>query len=475
MLVITVTLLHRVIRAASAADLALSGETDLGDWPPSPARLLAALVAADGTRSRCSVTNGSELTLVAGAPPPTIYASPDSLVLRSPLRRRYVVVNGASPGAMQDYPGRTGSEIRPGVRLSPFDPRVVYAWPDLSATHGEFEGLRARAARVGYLGCSDTPVHLTVGTELPFGTVTNDAWRPAEAGDTDLPVPWPGQLEVLDRIFDEWTAGRPARRSWYPAMLHRYASPAARPIDVEPETWGRAITMRLIPSVAGELALRVAETLKRATLDRYDRKFGEPPPEIHGHGAPGGSGGYQVAQWLALPDVGNPHSGGRVHGCAVMLPASIDPVVAAQVADALWGSWDLAIPGLPTRVVASASGARVPWAATPGRWRGPARTWTSVYPVVHERRRRHGPTMDDVSAWCRHAGHPVPIGARLSPVPILPGSPRLRPDQVFRDRDGSRRPYSYVTLHFRDPIRGPVVLGRARQFGMGLMAPIANA
>jgi CRISPR-associated protein Csb2 len=43
---------------------------------------------------------------------------------------------------------------------------------------------------------------------------------------------------------------------------------------------------------------------------------------------------------------------------------------------------------------------------------------------------------------------------------------------VFRDREGSRRPYSYVEVVFEEPVEGPIVLGRARQYGMGLMAPM---
>ena len=45
MLALYLTLLHGHMRAASADDLALTRDGDLGEWPPSPARLVAALIA----------------------------------------------------------------------------------------------------------------------------------------------------------------------------------------------------------------------------------------------------------------------------------------------------------------------------------------------------------------------------------------------------------------------------------------------
>jgi CRISPR-associated protein Csb2 len=93
-------------------------------------------------------------------------------------------------------------------------------------------------------------------------------------------------------------------------------------------------------------------------------------------------------------------------------------------------------------------------------------------PVVHERRRRHGATEEDVALWCLHAGFPAPASARTSQVPLLPGALALSPPEVFRDRTGTRRPYSHLEIEFDNPVAGPMVLGRARQFGLGLMVPL---
>ncbi|HZU15054.1 MAG TPA: type I-U CRISPR-associated protein Csb2 [Candidatus Dormibacteraeota bacterium] len=474
MLTVNVTLLQGTIRATSPDDLALTGDLDPGDWPPSPARLVAALVAGDGTRDRCRVTTGAELALFERARPPRIHASPRSQVLGSPLRERFVVANEQSQGTVQEYPARTAVLVRPGTRLCPLDPRLAYVWEDLDPGEEEFRALSARAARVGYLGCADSPVQLTLSRGFDPSRAPAAVWEPDPDGGHDLPVPFPGFVEVLDRAFDEWTLRR-ARRTWFRTERARYRAPdQPRPARSE-AAWVATIWLRFEESLPGRAALRTAEALKAAVLDLYQRHVagaGEVPALLHGHGLEGR--GYQLAQWLTLPEVGHAYARGRLHGAAIMLPAGIEPGVVEGVRHAAWRLRELAVPGLrPVRVALHGGEAR-PWAANPNRWRRRARRWVAALPVVHERRRRGGPTLDDLAAWCEHAGFPRPVWARSSPVPLLEGSPALRPSEVFRDRVGVRRPYSYLELAFAEPVAGPVVLGRARQYGMGLMAPVGE-
>ena len=51
-----------------------TGRLTRGEWPPAPFRLFAALVAADGTRERCTLTDGAELEWFERLPPPVIHA-----------------------------------------------------------------------------------------------------------------------------------------------------------------------------------------------------------------------------------------------------------------------------------------------------------------------------------------------------------------------------------------------------------------
>lgn len=475
MLTVTVRLLHGTIRA-SAEDLALTGEIDSGEWPPSPARLLAAFVAADGTRDRSSVTKGNggtELQLLERADPPLIHASPRRDVLASPVNERFVVENDRANSTVQDYPARNATPVRPGTRLCPNDPRVVYVWPDVEASTADLNALADRAARIGYLGCADSPATVTVSPSFGAQAAPRPVWEPDRSGDVFLPVPSSGFVDVLDRFYDEWTA-RSARRSWYPPARAAYRSPD-RTVAVAWQTnWPRVVWLRFSDSLPITASLPIVETLKKAILALYQHRVGDVPSVLHGHGFDG-QRGYHLAQWLVLPDVGHSHARGRIHGAAVMLPAEMDSSVIEGLRTALWRPWKLVVGGMAPIDVCPHAGEQRPWAANPSRWRGPAYRWVSALPVVHERRRRAGASFEDVTLWCRHAGFPEPMLARLSSVPLLPGSSKLRPEQVFRAREGVRRPYSYVDLRFPVKVEGPVVLGRARQFGFGLMAPLPGS
>lgn len=58
----------------------------------------------------------------------------------------------------------------------------------------------------------------------------------------------------------------------------------------------------------------------------------------------------------------------------------------------------------------------------------------STFPVMHERRRRHGPpTFDEVVGWCASAGLPAPVSARVSEAPLQRGvaGRRLSRRQIF--------------------------------------------
>lgn len=478
MLTVTVELLHGVIRAGSAEDLGITGSDDEGDWPPSPSRLFAAFVAADGTRDRCRVTDGSELGLIEAAPPPEIRASARRDVLRSPLCARYVVTNQREKtGAVQEYPARKATLVRPGVRLSPRDRRVVYIWKDIQPTATQMEALGRRAARIGYLGCADSPVRVSLATALDPATPA-DVWSSDPNGDVDVPVPFPGLLEVLDGAFGEWSAGITLRRASYRSDLAGYRSPGHAVQSEFVSPWAETLWLRFARPVPGRCALTVSETLKAAVLDRYTNDLGispdEVPPVLHGH-VDTEAAGYQLAQWLVLPRVGDAHARGALHGAAIMVPKSAGAEVVEGLRTVLWRLRVLRLPGGRSVEVHPQLGEAEPRAALPSRWTLRSTRWVSALPVVHERRRRHGPILADVRLWCRHAGFPEPIAARTSDLPLLPGALQLAPSEVYRDRAGIRRPYSHLAVEFAEPVLGPMVLGRARQFGLGLMAPTGRA
>jgi CRISPR-associated protein Csb2 len=475
MLAIVVDLLHGTLTTGSPDDVALTGRADTGEWPPSPARLLSALVAADGTRERCKVTDGSELGVLEAAPPPVILADPRNDVAVNAQLGRFVPVDQRDKGAVQEYVARKSTLVRPSPTLSPRVPKVAYVWPDLEVGDDCFTALRRRAARIGYLGGSRSPVRVRVRRDDAEALLDDRPrrWQPAADGSIALPVPFDGMVDVLDQMFDDFSSGKVPRRSWYRAERHGYHEPAS--VSGPHRAPPHVIWLRTEHSLPGRYALLLTKALRGLTLSAYERLVtGDRdgvPQILHGHGFEGS--GYDHVSWLALPDVGHQHATGRLHGAAVMLPADAAPEVVEGVRTAMWGVHTLRIARDVEIDIRPHKGELRPWAAHPRRWTGRERRWVSALPVVHERWSKKPPALDDVARWCRHAGLPAPVTARLSEPPLVPGAVALMPHETRRDGQ-PMRPYSHAEIAFAEPVDGPVVLGRLRHFGLGLMLPMSS-
>lgn len=468
MLAVTVELLHGTIRAGSADGLAATGEDDQGEWPPSPARLLSAFVAADGTRDRCHATTGAELRALEVAPPPQIRADDVRSLTKVPAAARYVVVDRRHQGAVQNYPARGSAEVRPARRACPRHRQVCYVWPDLDLSAAELEAFRYRAARIGYFGCADSPARVNVTTEVPDVVSALPTWTPTERPGADrvaLPVPFDGLVAALDAGYDQFVQGVPFQRSWVPSVRRFYTD---RPDNPRPHL----IWLRLVRPVSGRRVQALTTTLREAVMSRYGEATGGDPADVPrvvaGHGFTGV--GFHHAHWLALPDVGHPHATGRIHGLAIWLPPDTEPEVVAGVRGAagLVAATGLRLAGGELVAVVVSDGDEGPKAAQARRWTTPARTWVTAFPAVHE---RWGDLrLGDVAQWCEHAGLPSPVAFEAAKVPLVAGAVSLQPHEVRRP-GAERRPFSHMRVQFAAEIEGPVVLGRARQFGLGLMFP----
>ena len=465
MLAISVELLHGTFRG-DPEGTANTGALKRGEWPPSPARLFAALVAADGTRERCRVTDGAELAWFERLPPPVIHAHAQPCHWQ--LEPRYVVKHevSASKNTHQEYVGRAGALSRSGVRVSPRDPHIVYSWNMASPDQAKLDALRRRAARVGYLGGSDSPVRLRIMTRLPKSTGRTDTFVPDERGDTVINVTAPGDLQVLDRMYDAWCErGASVSRLQFPALRHgsRYRSPwSAEPIDRgEVVAW-----LRLGMAVSGRRISTITSLFKEAILSQYQRIHGEPPAVLHGHGFDGH--GYDIARYLALPDVGYSRSRGRLHGLALWMPPGCGDIVCRMARDAAFAVRQLTGRDVDIAVTPREDELR-PMAARPDRWLRPSRRWMTAVPAIHERRRALD--LAEVARWCRHAGLPEPIAFRAARTPLVSGALDLAPVEVNRP-DRPALPYCHVDLKFALAVPGPVVIGSGRQRGFGLCIPI---
>lgn len=468
MLTATVEFLHGTFRA-DPDGTAHTGRLSHGEWPPAPSRLFDALVAADGTGERCRHTDGTELEVLEAAPWPSIEASSEAH--HQQLNDRFVVLQrgGAVRNQQQEYVARTAALVRPGVRVSPRVPTVQYRWP-IEIDDRELRALQVRAARVGYLGCADSPVRVRIERVSDDAVSHAEVFVPDEAGDVAIGVPVPGRLQMLDAAFAAWTEhGTSVGRSQFPVLgtKARYQSPSV----VEDATaHGRVVAVLVLrPAVSGRRVAAVAATFKAAVLQRFQDAQGEEPPGVlHGHGFDGT--GYDLARYLSLPDVGHAHARGRIHAVALWLPAECDEAIGAAAREAVHSIRRLV--GRGVNVAAEAwDGRRRPLAARLGHWSRPSRRWVTAFPAIHE---RHVPlTLEEVGRWCAHAGLPRPASFRSSRAPLLKGAASLAPTEVHRPGK-PQRPYSHIEMLFDEPVAGPVVIGSGRQRGLGLCLPIGD-
>lgn len=460
MLFISVELLHGTFRG-DPHGTAGTGGLSRGEWPPSPARLLAAMVAADGTRDRCRLTDGSELEWFEQLAPPVIdaHATP----WQQSLRPRYVVVQGgaARKGAHMEYVGRGSTKVRPGVRAAPRVPLIHYVW-DTEVPAGTLDALRKRASRIGYLGASDSPVRVRVGTSRPESAPFMDRFVPDPDGDVVIRVTAADDVRTLDRMFDAWReGGASVSRIQFPSLRHEARYRSSR--SGKSQDQGDVVAwLRLDRAIGGRRVSIITSLFKRAVLRQHEDLIGEPPPVLHGHGFDGK--GYDLARFLALPDAGYPKSRGRIHGLALWLPPDADRATRISAQTCVQSITQLSGSGLQVGVRPYAGEPR-PVAARPERWCRTSHRWVTVFPAVHERR---GPlSLAEVSRWCRHAGLPAPIAFRSTRSPLIRGGVDLAPVEVNRPGRPAL-PYSHVELWFEEPVRGPVVIGAARQRGLGL-------
>ena len=165
---------------------------------------------------------------------------------------------------------------------------------------------------------------------------------------------------------------------------------------------------------------------------------------MHGHGFE--RAGYDLARYLALPDVGFPRSRGRIHGLALWLPPDADEMTQAKVRDAAFALHVLKGPGVEVAVFRRGDEPR-PWAAHPRRWLQPSHRWVTAFPVVHERRGKV--RLAEVAQWCRHAGLPEPVS--IPPVPFSARSGRGGLDAGGSQSSGSA---CASVLSRGDPVRG---------------------
>jgi CRISPR-associated protein Csb2 len=418
------------------------------EWPPHPARLFSAAVAAWADADEPDDTERAALQWWEEQGEPTITCSwgdgrcseraavthyvpvNDTQVVARDLTRTYETLRAAlvaMDGARQDGDQRTMTKaersldkarakaaddstkaasngqapasavgILPDVRLRqarvyptaiPDDPRIVYRWKDADGGSPHVVALDRVLTRVARLGHSSSFV--TVAVVDRDGD--DDTLVPDESGELAMRVASPGQLDALEAAFEAHGGIEPRV---LPALIAAYR-PASSPRFAPPSPVFGQDWLVLDLRDGGRLTVRdtlaLTRAIRGALLDHADQ---DPVPEILSGHVPGTSAptAPTTRTHLAivpLPFARHPHADGRVQAVALVLPATTDENERAQVERAVdrWmrDGGEIRLGPRGSVNATTMDIVETPASARPERWCAPSSRWSTVTPIALDR------------------------------------------------------------------------------------------
>lgn len=414
------------------------------EWPPHPARLFSALVAAWADAEAADPGERSALEWLESLNPPAIAASsPDDIAVRRAVSH-FVPVNDASVVAGSQYRRRAhrlaefqdehhqlletlGGEVTPVVErlrdkidkerdvtslveavgstnpkaaaallpedrgkqerqfpsVTPDCPCVTFSWGE-SPDPDVATALDALLSRVTRLGHSSSLVSCRLVESPPHPTL-----RPG-AGPMVLRCTQRGQLDALERAHNRHGGVRPRALPFLGVRYGQVRSeddekPASRPdIAGDLVVFEIPVNERRLPVTR---TVELAEALRGALFHHAE----DPLPEgLSGHLPSGSPSRDPHVAFLSLPNVGHSHADGRLMGLAMLLPDGLDEF-AARAAYRAIGRWEQSEPSGPCRLMLAGGDVidlerkQPPFELSSLRsrtWARASRSWVSATPLA---------------------------------------------------------------------------------------------
>jgi len=384
-------------------------------------------------------------------------------------------------------PDRRTKQVRTFPVAVPHRTTFSFAW-EAQPTAEVRTGLDTLCARVTRLGHSSSLVRCTVVDRGVEPTLV-----PARDGDLVLRVMGEGQLTRLEAAF-EWHQAEKSRV--LPARPQRYGKPAVAaaphaPRSVFTDDWilyERRDGARPLSSRATDITRAL-----RAALIEANGSDEPLPPVLSGHAEHGRPSERPHVAFVACPFVGHAHADASVQGCAIVLPRDVDETDRRRLLRliATWeertareGLVELAGDGLPPLRLARVQTSEKQ-ALSPSKWCRPSARFITATPIALDRHpgnlrsnsegTAHRASIEaqrTIADACECIGLPRPVSVEISLAPILPGAQPVRAFRPWPDRPGRfARARVHADIRFGRAVRGPVLLGAGRYFGLGLCLP----
>ena len=495
------------------------------DWPPAPGRLHQGLMACTLSNLPNSLIGGhAEPTLAAlrwleKFPPPEVRAS--RLTDDSDYRRALMVAMPHNSPAKPKAGGFASyhNDLAPVLRATPMEntPLIVeYQWKEDSHEFTDeikrhLPALQDAAARLRYLGRAEDRVECMVrwiaeGEPHPEDC-SLEVWRPSDFfWEIGLLVPRPESTQTLKAAFQN-TCKRRGREAKPPARLClreqgyiRNAVEGRLPVHSAIfQVYETGSPDSLVCDSINAHKYRSVLRNRACELSTDDDPWVTPELAcelICGHTEDGKHAQQPHLAYVPLPSISLSGKGdGRVRRFALVGYASEKNTKAARsvyrtLAANLDGKFDCADkPSWQMQLVDRPDQDRV--------WRlysGSSRAWASVTPVAISRNfsvPKFSPSGEPLSKneqylrklaeWqkllrdsLRHIALPEEVvNATEIEISMTPFIPKCERAEKFR-APGEKAVLTHVRLTFPEPIRGPLILGDRRYFGLGLCIPIQD-
>lgn len=462
------------------------------EWPPSPWRVLRALVSAAY----------AEQLSAAGVEPLM------EKLRELPRYRLPLAVDAHTRHYMPDTDDANHKKTKVfdsfvAVEGGATDPQpLTMAWP-VDVTVQERALLTCLCRRVSYVGRAESWAQVDV---IDVDGDDWDCWpdecdRRAEATTLlapssaeelaawgkDQPTPKKGRAvpstlwDVLtfegDRYREEGWSTVPGTRMVryvfaHPPFRRAVVPSSQRRTSVRPTVARFAIRSAVLPGL--HEALAVGERLRVSAMSQSKRVAGDAKPVFSGHA--GAEGNHRHAMYLSSSDDPINAERGFIDHLVIAAGAGFDDedIIALQRLRRLWGrsghDLELVLTGLGQP--ADFGGIQQPRAPVLAE----SRTWKSLTPFVPTRHPKvvRGVDVDSIQDQLRRGCEQL-LG--VAPVEISPAGDRAAWSRFRRRRfngGGSRGPDLAfgARLVFLQPVRGPIALGYGAHFGLGLFMAV---
>ncbi|HMR32943.1 MAG TPA: type I-U CRISPR-associated protein Csb2 [Geminicoccaceae bacterium] len=432
-----------------------STRRDRATWPPSPDTLFSALVAAAaGLGNACHpalywLERLGNPAIEAEIDPPAV----EGILHFSPVADRAMWEDGSRQGRWHNSVGHPAP--------------VAWSWEIDSLEH--VEGIQEIAREVTYIGSSRGPVLATAyvsTTPLPLAALV-----PREDGSHRIRGIYPGRLDELEAAFRSGRRPRPTQTVGYGVLGEERLIPR----------WGQMIPLRRVRGQRLHIA-HCAPITEAVRLALTRHLPDQAPGTLTGHDA---DGGVLTTEHLAVVPLArvdergrDPHADGDVLGVGLVIPTSCGD-----------DAYQLLVRGLQRWLIAGGSVEIGPhrWimqvanddqrlSLRPDRLAGSSRTWASATPVVFDRHPRRDLSLCEVvGSMCRDAGLPPPRAVEAMPHSSIGGCVASRQHSLGRRSYLGQCHIAHLRLTWSRPVPGPMLLGRGRFFGLGMMLPLSEA